>query len=147
MIEITSKGKVIVGFFVSLLILLIYFNMNASTMKPMSRETGTPEGSVTGFYKVSPQDAEQLLKQNPSMIVVDCSATAIDFIAGRKLPKAVWSPDARVYYNQRIVLLIYGSSDDESTDYARSLVGKMYGEIYVLMGGYQAWHNWINRVQ
>lgn len=148
-IELEPKGKVFVGFLIVLGVLIFMSTRTSTIVLPESVYTGETvlPGSVEGFYRIPPQDAEQLITSNPSVVIVDCNTAGTSFLAGERLPNAIWSPDASVYYGQRMTLLLYSTPDDTAVDYARNLVGKMYGEIYVLTGGYQAWYNWINREQ
>lgn len=147
MIELEPKGKIFVVFLVVLGCMVFFGTRSATTSLPSSIFEGDSyiPGTVEGFYKAPPQDIEQLLASNPLVVVVDCSTSGADYLAGRKLPNAVWSPDCKIYYGQNMELVLYSNPDEVAINYARDLVGKMYGRIYVLTGGQQAWQDWINR--
>ena len=148
MIELTLKGKVVVGFLGALLVIMLYSWMGGSSIAPPPVIDGgdgeplPPSGTATGFYKVPPQDAQQLINTKKNLIVIDCSIGGADFIAGNSLPNAIWSVDPSAFYMQRTNILLYANDDSTSTDYAKALIGKLFGEIYVLMGGYGAWIAW-----
>lgn len=143
-IELTKRGKIVVA----VLIIVIIGTLVAS--RPLtiniSNGGGYQPGAVTGFYKVPPQDAQQLLNSNPSLIIVDCTPGGDNYQNDNKIPKAIWSTDSSAFYNQRISILIYSTPDDYAFNYAKSLIGKAYGEIYVLIGGIEAWNNWIDNI-
>jgi len=146
MIELETKGKIFIVFLIILGSTLFLATRSTPTNLPANIYDGSSyiPGTVEGFYNTPPQDIEHLLQTNPSVVVVDCSTSGADFLAGRKLPGAVWSPDAKIYYGQNMELVLYSTPDEVAINYARSLVGKVYGHIYVLTGGQQAWANWIN---
>lgn len=147
MIELETKGKVVVSFLIILGVIFFLSTRTSNVALPegVFYSGGTLPGSVEGFYRAPPQDIEQLIDSNPSAVVVDCDPTGVNYIAGKRLPRAVWSPSAKIYYGQHMTMILYSSSDETSINYARSLVGKMYGSIYMLTGGYQAWEGWVNR--
>ena len=143
-IELEPKGKVFIMFLI-ILGAITFLSTRSTDVTPPAGVGGNYPGAITGFYRIPPQNAEQLMNENPSAVVVDCNPGGSDFISGKKLPRAVWSPDANIYVGQHMLLLLYSTPDNIAIDYARSLVGRTYGEIYVMEGGYQGWENWINR--
>jgi len=145
MIELEKKGKIVIGCFIALSIFGLHSWMGTSTMQAPPVGTTYHSGVAVGYYQVPPQDAEQLINKKENLVVADCSVNGNDFKEGRVLPRAVWAPDASTFYNQHKNVLIYSDSSERSLNYAHDLVGKLYGEIYVLLGGYQAWSGWINR--
>jgi len=148
MIEIEPRGKLtIIGIVVIIFVIFMLTRTPPEALPDEYYEDNIGPGTVTGFYQAPAQDIEQLITGNPSAIVIDCSSSSNDFMAGDKLPRAVWSPDVSIYYGQNMELILYSNPPDYAIDQARSLVGKMYGSVYVLTGGYSAWENWINRVQ
>ena len=144
-IELEPKGKIFVVFLIIVGSMIFLSTRSTPTNLPSEFFEGDSHipGTVEGFYRAPPQDIEQLLQSNPSTVVVDCSTSGADFLSGRKLPNAVWSPDSKIYYGQNMELVLYSTPDEVAVNYARDLVGKMYGNIYVLTGGQQAWQDWI----
>jgi len=147
MIELEMKGKIFIVFLIIVGSALFLATRSTPTNLPSDIYEGSGHipGTVEGFYRAPPQDIEQVLASNPSVVVVDCSTSGSDFLAGRKLPNAMWSPDSSIYYGQNMELVLYSTPDEVAVNYARNLVGKMYGNIYVLTGGQQAWRDWITR--
>jgi len=147
MIELEPKGKIFIVFLIILGSAVFLGTRGPASNLPteLYEGAGYIPGTVEGFYRAPPQDIEQVLISNPSSVVVDCSTSGSEFLSGRKLPNAVWSPDSKIYYGQNMELILYSTPDDVAVAYAKDLVGKMYGTIYVLTGGQQAWRDWINR--
>ena len=147
MIELEPKGKIFIVFLIVVGSMLFLATRSTPTNLPASiyEGDGHVPGTTAGFYNAPPQDVEQVINSNPSTVVVDCSASGADYLAGRRLPNAMWSPDASIYYGQNMELVLYSTPDTVALNYAKDLVGKMYGNIYVLTGGQQAWFDWINK--
>ena len=147
MIEIEQKGYVFLGILIILssAVWLGTRTIPADLPAECYEKQNYVPGSVEGFYRTPPQDIEQLINNNPSVVIIDCSSRSADFLAGKTLPNAKWSTTPSVYYGQNMVLILYSSNDDDAIDFATDLVGKMYGQVHVLLGGYPTWDTWINR--
>ena len=93
---------------------------------------------TTTYENVTPQEAYNLIKNDSNLIVVDVRGCPCHYNK-EHLPHAIWDTNVNDFYNTTKDLLIYCETGYTSTQFCKKLVGHVYGRIYNLEGGIEAW--------
>ena len=94
---------------------------------------------TTTYSSISPQDAVGLVNSSyNSTIIVDCRTCKCNNNKGH-LPNATWNINPEDFYNTTKDLLVYDNHGEKSTQFCQNLTGHVYGAIYCLDGGMDAW--------
>ena len=94
---------------------------------------------TTTYSSISPQDALGLVNSSDnSTIIVDCRTCKCNYNKGH-LPSATWTINPEDFYNTTKDLLIYDNHGEKSSQFCQNLTGHVYGAIYYLEGGMDAW--------
>jgi len=74
------------------------------------------------------------------LIIVDCSGGCKPCSNSKRIPKSVWENNPKLYQNESLDILIYSSKGDDKTQaFCNGLINNVYGKIYFLEGGFNAW--------
>ena len=96
------------------------------------------------YYTVSSEEAFDLINNTDSLTVVDIRGlegySAYQFDEGH-FPGAEMNTDPEYYYNWQNDILVYSTNGTLSASFCENLTGKVYGKIYNLQGGYEAWES------
>jgi len=104
-------------------------------------QTQKPQEEYTTYYtSITPQKAQELIKNETNLLVVDTRGCDCDYKEGH-IPFAIWATYAPNFYNTAHNLLIYCEDGESSKTYCEQLIGHTYGDIYHLEGGINAWKN------
>lgn len=94
---------------------------------------------TTTYSSISLQDAVGLVNSSDnSTIIVDCRTCKCNYNKGH-LPNATWTINPEDFYNTTRDLLVYDNHGEKSTQFCQNLTGNVYGAIYYLDGGMDAW--------
>ena len=94
---------------------------------------------TTTYSSISPQDVVGLVNSSDnSTIIVDCRTCKCNYNKGH-LPNATWTINPEDFYNTTKDLLVYDNHGEKSTQFCQNLTGHVYGAIYYLEGGMDAW--------
>ena len=94
---------------------------------------------TTTYSSISLQDAVGLVNSSDnSTIIVDCRTCKCNYNKGH-LPNATWTINPEDFYNTTRDLLVYDNHGEKSTQFCQNLTGHVYGAIYYLEGGMDAW--------
>jgi hypothetical protein len=141
-IELTTKGKIVVIAFAVLGVIALYGFASSGDIKVPE---GFNPGAQTGYYTIGGQYGDHLLNTVPNLVVVDCNSDNTNYLDGKLVTKAVWSTDSSMFINNNKPMLVYSTPDDAAVAYCKSLMGKVYGEVYMMQGGYEGWYAWVHR--
>jgi hypothetical protein len=50
-----------------------------------------------------------------------------------------------MFYNNNKPMLVYSTPDSYAVTYCKALMGKVYGDVYLMQGGYEGWYAWVHR--
>lgn len=122
------------------------------------QQNGTTNGQQNGdtkkyqtlYYNIEPEDAYALINQSENgefnLIVNDIrqlephGCTDCEFKRGH-LPDAVRLINTHIFYETENVTLICSRNGELGAEFSQDLVGYVYGEIYNLKGGWEAWNS------
>jgi rhodanese-related sulfurtransferase len=93
---------------------------------------------TTTYSSVTPENASILAANNESVIIIDVRSCKCNYNK-EHLPNAIWNTDWTTFYNETKDILVYDSTDFGSMNFCEQLINKIYGEIYYLQGGINAW--------
>jgi len=93
---------------------------------------------TTSYQNVSAKEAYELIQNNPNLIIVDVRGCKCSY-NDEHIPNAIWDTNPRDFYGTKNDLLIYCQTGVTSVEFCEKLVGHVYGKIYNLKGGIQAW--------
>ena len=101
------------------------------------------EKQYTSIYTNATADAAYDLINNTSgLLVIDCrgleGCSTCQFNQGH-LPNATLNMNAQSLYNETNDILVYSKNGTVGVEFCEELVGHVYGNIYNLEGGYEAW--------
>ena len=95
---------------------------------------------TTNYSNLTPQQAYNLVYNNSeALIIVDMRNCDCSYNKGH-ISGAIWQINPETFYNSVMDILVYGE-DDQSLIYCQKLVGHVYGAIYHLDGGIEAWES------
>lgn len=141
-IEIQQKGYVFIGFII-MIICIAFFATRSTNVTPPEGTYNNVNHFTKGFFRSPPQDIDQLIKSNPTATIVDCSSDNTYFSGNQKIPNAIWSRNPLTLYDRKETLILYSTDDgSESIEYAKELMNHVYGQVYILEGGFNAWQNY-----
>jgi rhodanese-related sulfurtransferase len=115
---------VLIVFFVSIYVVLQFF-----------------DGSNV-YYDISPEEAFELINNSASLTVVDVrglEGVSVDEFDMGHLPGAEMNNNPEYYHNWTNDILVYSINGTVGARFCENLTGKVYGRIYNLKGGYEAW--------
>jgi len=141
-IELTKKGKVVVIGLATIGIMLLWLFASSSVL---TNPSTVPPGTTTGFYKIDGQYGDHLINTNADLLIVDANTNSTLYLQGFYVTKAVWSTDPSVYFGTSRPIMVYSTPDDAAAAYCQGLMGKVYGQVYLMKGGYEGWYAWVHR--
>ena len=133
-VEINKKGIIILILLVLLFIGIIF------KLLPNTEYIVSENPKSTKYTTISPNEVNNLYKNANNLIVVDCSQPKQVYRDGH-LPEAVWTPNPELFYNTTNDILVYSNNDTIAKNFCEQLVDNVYGHIYFMPGGYEAWKN------
>lgn len=99
-----------------------------------------PKYTMT-FKSINATVLREFINTKENFTIIDCreGCTYCQFKSGH-IPRASLAKPTVNYYNYTNDLLFYDvTGDGESINYCNALVGYVYGELYYLEGGWNAW--------
>lgn len=94
---------------------------------------------TTTYSSILPIDALGLVNsEDNSTIIVDCRTCKCNYNKGH-LPNATWTINPEDFYNTTRNLLVYDNNGENSIKFCQNLTGHVYGAIFYLEGGMDAW--------
>lgn len=94
------------------------------------------------YYTVSSEEAFDLINNTANLTVVDIrgleGCSHCQFNKGH-LPGAEMNTNPEYYYNWSNDILVYSTNGSVGASFCENLTGKVYGKVYNLQGGYDAW--------
>ena len=119
------------------LVITFTWTENSSTGQ---EPTGTQYASF--YTNISAQTAYDLINVTSNLTVIDCrgleGCSQCQFNKGH-LPGAQLNMNSLTLYNSTNDILVYSKDGTVGAGFCQELVGHVYGEIYNLDGGYEAW--------
>jgi rhodanese-related sulfurtransferase len=101
--------------------------------------SGPKKPVLTSSYTiVSAEEAYEIISNTPNITIVDIRNCSCEYNGGH-IPEANWSTHPKEFYNSTIDLLIYDQNGTWSIQFCEKLVNHVYGKIYCLEGGIEAW--------
>ncbi len=91
-----------------------------------------------GYKNITPEEAKNLIENDKNLLIIDVRICPCEFSEAH-IPGATWSTNPKKFYNTTHDLLIYSEDGKRSEDFCKRLVGHVYGKIYNLDGGIEAW--------
>lgn len=85
--------------------------------------------------------AKNIIENTTNLTIIDCRG-GCKCSWKTKLPNAIWAIQTIRFYNSTNDLLIYCLDGTKSPSFAERLVGHVYGKIYNMDGGWNAWINY-----
>ena len=143
MIELTKKGKIVVIGLASVGVMMLWLWATSVTIN--TPNGGLTPGTITGFYRIDAQYGDHLINTEANLLVVDANTNSTLYLQGLMVTKAIWSTDPTMFYNSAKPIMVYSTPDDAAAEYCNGLVGKVYGQVYMMRGGYEGWYAWIHR--
>jgi hypothetical protein len=142
-IELTKKGKVVVIGLACIGVVMLWLFASSSVIT--NPGDGSKPGTITGFYRIDGQYGDHLINVEPNLLVVDANKNSTNYLHGFMVTKAIWSTDPSMFYNSQKPIMVYSTPDDAAAEYCTALVGKVYGQVYMMRGGYEGWYSWVHR--
>jgi len=101
------------------------------------------EKKFTSFYtNVTCEQAYNLINTTKNLSVIDCrgleGCSTCQFNRGH-LPDAVMNSNPTTLYNTTNDILVYSIDGENGSIFCQDLIDHVYGKIYNLEGGYDAW--------
>ncbi len=97
---------------------------------------------TTSFSNIDPSEAYDLINSSSNLDVVDCrgleGCSSCQFNHGH-LPSARLNSNALTLYDSTEDILVYSKDGSVGSSFCSDLVGHVYGKIYNIKGGYNAW--------
>jgi len=107
----------------------------------LKEEDNTPVFTSTYFNK-TPEEAYNIINTTKNLTVIDCrgleGCSICQFNKGH-LPGAELNENPNSLFNSTEDILVYSVDGTVGAIYCADLVGHVYGKIYNLAGGYDAW--------
>jgi len=90
------------------------------------------------FQNITASEAYKLIQNNTNLIIIDVRGCKCTYNK-EHIPNAIWDTYPEDFYGTKKDLLIYSQVGSTSMDFCKKLVGHVYGKIYNLKGGIDAW--------
>ena len=95
---------------------------------------------TTSYENITTSDAKMLIENTTNITIADCTGGCQPCSwKNGKVPGATWVNNYEALYNSTDTLLVYTKDGTRSEDICKNLIGHVYGDIYNLVGGYNAW--------
>ena len=148
-IEPSKNNKSFSIFLISILALIIVIAVvlaAVSTNMFSDDEDNVLPTYTTTFSNITPKEAYELINTTENLTVIDCreGCNRCQFNNGH-LPGATMNTNpATLYqvegdYQNTTDILVYSVDGTVGADFCLDLTGQVYGKIYNLAGGYEAW--------
>ena len=72
-----------------------------------------------------------------NLTIIDCRPCECQFV--QRIPGAVWSDTPSMFHGWHEDVLVYSQEGVVSVDFCEDLLWQVYGSIYHLDGGFDAW--------
>ena len=97
---------------------------------------------TTSFSNIAPSEAYDLINTSSNLKVIDCrgleGCSTCQFNKGH-LPSAQLNSNPMSLYNLTKDVLVYSKNGTVGANFCQDLTDHVYGKIYNLEGGYNAW--------
>jgi rhodanese-related sulfurtransferase len=134
-----NQGNSLKTIAVIIIIIISIIAVSALTLTANWEEQVYPERKYTTSYTpVTPLEAKELINNTINLVIADIRGCDCDYNKGH-LEYAIWQTYAPNFYNTVHDLLIYDKNGTNSIKYCKNLINHVYGEIYYLEGGIEAW--------
>ncbi len=90
------------------------------------------------FQNITASQAYKLMQNDTKLVIVDVRGCKCTYNKGH-IPGAIWDTYPEDFYETKKDLLIYSQTGSTSLDFCKELIGHVYGKIYNLQGGIDAW--------
>lgn len=93
---------------------------------------------ANSYQNITADEAHKLIQSNDNLIIVDVRGCKCSYNR-EHIPDAIWDTNPQDFYGEKKDLLIYCQTGVTSVEFCKKLVGHVYGKIYNLEGGIEAW--------
>lgn len=112
---------------------VIALSADNTELKPVEKQKYT-----TSYTSITAEKAKNLTDTNINLIITDIRGCRCNWEEGH-IPTAIWQTYAPNLKNTAQDILVYCQNGNESISFCEELVGNVYGAIYHLEGGFEAW--------
>ncbi len=112
---------------------VIALSTDEAELKPIEKQKYT-----TSYTSITAEEVKELTDNNINVIIVDIRGCRCNWEGGH-IPTAVWQTYALHLKDTAQDLIIYCQNGSESISYCEELVSNVYGAIYHLEDGFEAW--------
>jgi len=114
------------------------------TIQAIWTEEPPVETQYTSSYtNISPQAAYDLINTTNNLSIIDCRGREgcglCQFNNQGHIPGAELNQNSLTLYNYTADILVYSKNGSVGEEFCQELVNHVYGEIYNLEGGFEAW--------
>ncbi len=163
-----SKEKLLTKIILALLIVIIvigsiylFYSMNNNSEDGFTLATDYQSISSSNGYEIYNSYNTSYSEENNNvnnLTIIDarkfdysCNCQLNPTYEEGHLPGAIldYSPQAETYYNMTTDILVYTQygESEKANEFCENLIGHIYGNIYLLEGGYEAWEEAGNPIE
>jgi rhodanese-related sulfurtransferase len=135
------KLEIIVA--IALIVIVVVASVYLVYMTDFFKTPETPDITYSTYYtNLNPEDAYDLINTSSNLTIIDCrgleGCSQCQFNKGH-LPGAELNSNPLTLYNYTSDILVYSVNGTIGEEFCEDLVNHVYGDIYNLEGGYEAW--------
>lgn len=141
--EQEDKEKKIQVILITVLVIISVSAVFGFTVLSLSGESNNPDTDKPDISKtystISADDAYSLASiGNNLTTIIDIRSCKCNYNK-EHIPNAIWNINPQSFYNTTSNLIIYDNTGEKCIAFCEELVGHVYGSIYYLEGGINAW--------
>ena len=135
-----NKKIIVFGSFLTVFLILIIPSVKAIESHNVENNNKIPYTTI--FYNITPKEAYNLINNTENLTIIDCrgleGCSHCQFNRGH-LPGAELNDNPTTLYQNTADILVYSVNGNVGEDFCLDLLNHVYGKIYNLIGGYNAW--------
>jgi rhodanese-related sulfurtransferase len=138
---VKEKKFVIVAFLIIIILIVVAV---AYILLPYIFQSNNENGLTltTIYYNKDPEEVFDIMNNTENLTIIDCrgleGCSSCQFKKGH-LPNASMNDNPTTLFNSTNDILVYSKDGSIGAEFCIDLVNHVYGNIYNLKGGYEAW--------